>query len=192
MCVCETIENSQNRAKSAQKGAWFRSHFSKIAIFSDFSLKSMYLCMNVCMYVCCMNACVYIWVYVCMYEDLRGNLAKIPEKLGKNRTKIEKNRNFWDFWEFCGISSWYMCMYVCMYVCMCVVCMHACMYVRMYAWKWWKFWLKMLKIAKNPKNLGFFGDFCGYLAKICVCMDVCVYVCEYVCIHVCEFRGIFG
>ena len=48
---------------------------------------------------------VYVWVYVCMYEDLRGNLAKIPKKLGKNRTKIEKNRNFWDFWGFCGISS---------------------------------------------------------------------------------------
>ena len=73
--------------------------------------------MNVCMYVCCMNACVYVWVHVCMYEDLRGNLAKTPEKLGKNRTKIEKKSEFLGFlgilWD---IKLMYV--YVCVYVCM--------------------------------------------------------------------------
>ena len=172
MCVCETIENSQNWAKSAQKGAWFRSHFSKIATFSDFSLKSMYLCMNVCMYVCCMNVCVYVWVYVCMCEDLRGNPAKISQKIGENSKKSWKNP---DFWGFCGISSWCMCMYVCMYVCMGVVCMHVCMYVHMYVWNGWKFWLKMLKYAKNLEKFGFYADFCGFSDKMYGCMYVCMW-----------------
>ena len=43
----------------------------------------------------------------------------------------------------------------------------------------------MIKIAKNSKNLGFFEDFCGYLAKMCVCMDVvCMYVSMYVSMYV--------